>query len=189
MISFLGDLMSFKNIKMFLKRSNINFYVFIPIIIALLINKFISDEFLCNKIINSIAYKDKNENIKNKLLHISDILTVKGTISDNENISDLKNVAILKKTVEMYSWFKKRIGTRYSHEKEWKTYVPELTTNRYHNPEPKKKLGILYYYPKSVQLGDINIPIKSFKVDKYANAKLNNSQLNKYDNFNYLILW
>lgn len=174
------------HIKTFFKKSNINFYIFIPIVIALLVNNFMTDESLRNKIINSSAYKEINKNQKKELLHITDILTVEGTISDNENIYDLKNIAILRKTVEMYSWVKKHIGTRYSQEKEWKTYVPELTTNRYNNPVPKKKLGIFYYYPKSVHLGDINISIEHFKVDKYTNGKLKNSQRDKHDNYSYL---
>jgi len=170
-------------------KDKINFLIFIPIIIGLLINNFYTQNSIYKEIKNSKAYENTSKQAqKNQLFHITDIIKVKGKVSDNENIFGLKDVVILKKTVEMYSWVKKNKKFRYEHIKEWNSYVPELTTNRYYNPYPKKELGIFYYYPKYVKIGDLEIPIKNFKADKYKKGILNKSQQDN-SNGNYYIYY
>lgn len=163
-------------VSIFIYHSGIYFYAFIFIIIGMVVNEISTETDLHKSIKTSKQYQVDNEYKENSLIHLTDIVTSQGTIGDNEYIFDLKEIIILKKTVEMYQWKYRYRGQHQSrYEKDW--YPTYINTNHkvYTNPKTNRTLGVFYYYPKSVHIGNVELPIQNFKADSYIQFQLKDS--------------
>jgi hypothetical protein len=175
--------------KIFIKHSGIYFYLFVLLILAIVGNNLLSENRLHNEILKSKAYNEKASYTKNDLIHITDKIKVYGEITDEESALSLTNIVVLRKKIEMFSWVRKYINKHTTYEKSWEVHYiekPSLLTNNYNNPWPRKKLGIFYYYPDSIYLGNFKIPQKNFDADSFINVKFTNSQISKENGYNYI---
>jgi hypothetical protein len=156
------------------------------LIAGMIFNEVSSENKLHQLIKKSPNYHIANKYKKNTLVHITDIITSKGFINDYQYIFNLKNIIILKKTVEMYQWRYKSRGKNSYYEKGWQLAYIDTGHKIFKNPKNKQPLGIFYYYPQAVEIGKIKLPIQQFKADSYLEFKLNNSLKDKHNHHLYL---
>lgn len=175
-------------LSIFIYHSGMYFYAFILIIIGMIINEIYSETILHKSITASKIYQITNEYEENSLVHLTDIITAKGNVGDNEYIYKQKNIIILKKTVEMYQWRRKRqVNHRYLYEKDWHPTYVDTNHKVYKNPKEDRRLGVFYYYPKSVHIGKIKLPIENFKANSYLQFQLEGS-IKDSRNHHYIFL-
>jgi len=177
----------------FMKKNAKFFYLILFITLSFIVNHLAHEVNLQKVIKASFQYHPNNTYRENSLVHITDTITSTGFVNDNGYISNLDNIIVLKKTVEMYLWTSHFNKSGPSYHKGWEyTYTDSndfsfLNSQLYKNPKQTKKLGTFFYYPSSVKLGEIEIPIHSFQADKYTQVKLNISIKNKRNLF-YIFL-
>ena len=162
-------------VSIFIYHSGIYFYAFIFIIIGMIINEVSSETSLHKSIKTSKQYQVGNKYKENSLVHLTDIVTSQGTVGDNEFIFKQKDIIILKKTVEMYQWEFRSRGKNPRFEKHWEPIYINTNHKIYKNPQKNRALGVFYYYPKSIYIGKIQLPMQNFKADSYIQFQLKDS--------------
>jgi len=164
-----------KSITIFIAHTNIYFYAFITIIVGLIINEISTETNLHNSIKKSQQYSKDHKYKNNTLVHLTGMLSSKGTLSDNEFIFQQKDIVVLKKTVEMYQWDIVYRNNSYDYEKDWSSAFIDTNHTSYHNKKNNRVLGTFYYYPPSIYMDQIKLPTISFHANEYLQFQLNNS--------------
>jgi len=160
---------------MFIYHSGMYFYAFIFIVAGMIVNEISSETNLHKLIKTSEQYQVDNRYKENSLVHLTDILTSQGTVSDNEYIFNQKDIIVLKKTVEMYQWRYRSRGRNSRYEKDWEPIYINTNHKVYKNPKKDRTIGVFYYYPNSVHIAKIQLPILNFKADSYIQFQLKDS--------------
>ena len=173
-------------VSIFIYHSGIYIYAFILIIAGIIINEVSSETSLHKSIKISEEYNDNNGYKENSLVHLTDIISSQGIVSDNEFIFKQKNIIVLKKTVEMYQW-KLRLGKHSSYQKDWESRYINHNDKLHRNPIKIRNLGIFYYYPKSVHIGTVPLPMQNFKSSSYIQFQLEES-IKDNRNHHYIFL-
>lgn len=162
-------------VSIFIYHSGIYFYAFIFIIIGMIVNEVSSETNLHKLIKTSKQYQVANQYKVNSLVHLTNIITSKGTVGDDEYIFNQKDIIILKKTVEMYQWEFRSRGRNPRYEKSWENRYINDNDKLHKNPIKTRSLGTFYFYPESVNIGTVPLPIQNFKSDSYIQFQLKDS--------------
>ena len=173
---------------LFLKK-NIYLIILIFLILSFILNNLYTDKYIYQNILNSKEYNPSEYYQDNTIVRISGEIKSEGEILVDKYLPKLKDIVILKKTVEMYSW--KYIRTKHSsYEKRWSTTYSDNSNfiKMYQNPQPIHELGIFYFYPKIIKLKNIVLTSRNLTANSYSNIKLNNFQKENENNAYYLYI-